>query len=249
MNSNPTIDFGGWGVESLRLSIFHPEEEPGPGLWEQLLGIAPESSDIRAREGVVQEQGIIDGDVLLLALQRTRLDWNLLPGPGRDQQEPPPVLMAAEQGVPLLARALGISVDVRGLIQRLALGVVLNRQARSLSDGLEWLSMHLPRLDLGDIGGTDFVYQVNRRRRAPSAPHVTINRLARWQIEEVHGGTFTVSSSGPPSFVESERIFVSKLIMDVNTAPESSAFSSDRAPGLFSDFAGFAGEIAIRGDV
>ena len=243
------ISFGGWDVESLRLSVFHPERTPSPGLWEQLMGIAPESSDTRAREGVVQEQGAVGSNALLLAVQRTRLDWNLLPGPSQGQQKSPPILVSAEQGISLLAQALDVSTNARGLVQRLALGVVLARQAHNLSDGFKWLSKYLPRLDLEDVGGTDFVYQINRRRRSPSTPHILINRLAKWQLEEVQGGTFTVSPSGPPNFAVSERVFVSKLTLDINTAPSNNAFSPSRIPSLFSDFVGFAGEIATKGDI
>ena len=147
----PITGFGEWNVESLRLSVFHSERPSRAGLWEQVMGIAPESSDTRAREGIVQERGSVEGNVLLLVAQSRRLDWNLLPGPPpSDAREGLPTLVAAEQGIPLLRRALDVSVRACGIMDRLALGSVLIRRASSLSEGLKHLSEHLPRLDFGE---------------------------------------------------------------------------------------------------
>ena len=215
--------------------------------------VAPESSDTRAREGIVREQGRTDGNLLLLVTQSGRLDWNLLPGPNKidDRISPPalPALIAVEQAIPLLRRALDVSVRAYGLVHRLALGFVLTQQAPSLSEGLRQLSKYLPRLDLENQGGSDFVYQINKRRRSIRVPHIQVNRVSRWQLEEMQSGTLTVSPSRSPNFETSERILVSKLTLDINTAPDSNAFSNARISGLFDELAGFACEIAIKGDI
>jgi hypothetical protein len=246
----PINGFGEWNVESLRLSVFYSERPSPSGLWEQVMGIAPESSETRAREGIVQERGLVDGNVLLLVARSSRLDWNLLPAPSPiDAREGPPTLMAADQGIPVLRRALDVSVRACGLVERLALGSELTRRASNLSEGLKQLSEHLPRLDLENLGGSDFAYQINRRRMSPHVPHVWINRLSRWQLAEIQSETFTVGPSGTTRLGPPEVILVSKLTLDINTALGSSAFASDKAPNLFDDLAQFASEIAIQGDI
>ena len=249
----PALSFGEWDTESVRLSVFHPGEPVRSGLWEQLMRVPPESSDTRAREGIVREQGLTDGNLLLLTTQSGRLDWNLLPGPNSpnkiDDRTSPPTLIAVEQAMPLLRRALDVSVRACGLVHRLALGFVLTQQAPILSEGLRQLSKYLPRLDLENQGGSDFVYQINKRRRSIHASHLQVNRVSKWQLEEVQSGTLTVSPSRSPNFETSERILVSKLTLDINTAPDSNAFSNARIPGLFDELAGFACEIAIKGDI
>ena len=135
------------------------------------------------------------------------------------------------------------------VVNRLALGVVCTRQAPDLRGGLNQLSEYLPRLDLANAGGQDFAYQINRTRRSPHVSHVDINRLSRWQLEEIQSGALTINPLGMPSLGMSERILVSKLILDINTAVGSSAFSADKVPDLFDDLADFAKEIAIQGDI
>ena len=212
--------------------------------------VPPESSDMREREGTVREQGIVNGNVLLLISQKGRLDWNVLPGPEpSSDRSSPPALVGAEQVIPLLRRALGVSMHASGLVDRIALGSVLTQQASSVSEGLRQLSKYLPRLDLENEGGSDFVYQINKPRRSFHALQVQINRLSRWQLEEVVGGVLAVGPSGPPRFETSGRVLVSKLALDINTSPNNNAFSSARAPDLFDELADFAHEIANKGDV
>ena len=43
--------------------------------------------------------------------------------------------------------------------------------------------------------------------------------------------------------------FVSKLTLDINTAPDNNAISKDAMLGLFNDLTIFAREIAHKGDV
>jgi hypothetical protein len=84
---------------------------------------------------------------------------------------------------------------------------------------------------------------------SPQVPHVRINRLSRWQLEEIQSGTLTVGLSGPPTLGSSEQFLVSKLTLDINTAVDNSAFSSDKVLSLFDDLVDFASEIAIQGDI
>ena len=246
------LDFGEWGIESLRLSLFYP---PGgnalSGLWEQLVGIAPENQSNRPREGIRQEQGSVEGNRLVLDIRDERLDWHILGGqPPRGEEGNSPVvkLNAGERMTPFLARALGVSLRSLGQVHRLAFGAVLVWQAPDLNEGMRQLSKFLPQLDLENRGGSDFIYQINRRSRSTLAPHVTINRLSRWQTEELQGGTLRVTPI-QPRFEISGRVLINKLILDVNTAPESNAISPDRMPALFGELANLGHDIAIKGDV
>lgn len=245
-----TADFGEWDIESLRLSIFHPGGSVGSGLWRQLMGEPPENSNVMERQGITQEQGTVDGNVLLLVIQNGRLDWQLLPGPTTGSiRGSPPTLAVAGPKIPLLRRALDVSIPLCGRVSRLALGAVLTRVAQDQAEGLELLSRYLPRIEFGDREFSDFVFQINRRRPSPSAPHVRVNRLSRWQLEEVQSGTFAVGPSRSPDFQLSQPIYMTKLTLDINTLPGGSAFSNDRVPGLFDDLTEFACGIAAKGDI
>ena len=241
--------FGEWHVESLRVSIFHSGEYVRPGLWEQVMGIPPESSDTRAREGIIQEQGVVDSDTLLLVMQRGRLDWNLLPGPDRSgERRGLPTLMAMREAIPLLGRALYPTIDECGPVVRLALGCVLTQHATDLLNGLKQLSKYLPRLDLENQGGPDFAFQINRRRTSITAPPTQINRLAKWQLDEIQGATFTVGHMRSP-ILETQRAMVSKLTLDINTNPGINAFAAASVPDLYNEFVVLARQIATQGDI
>ena len=213
------------------------------------MGIPPESSDTRAREGIIQEQGVVDGDTLLLVIQRGRLDWNLLPGPDRSgDRKGLPYLMAVREAIPLLGRALYPTIGEYGPVVRFALGCVLTQHAPDLLSGLKQLSKYLPRLDLENQGGPDFAFQINRRRTSIIVPHTQINRLARWQLDEIQGATFTVGHTRSP-ILETQRTLVGKLTLDINTIPGSTEFTDASVPDLYNEFVVIARQIATQGDI
>ena len=241
-------DFGLWNTESLRLTLFHSTDAPVAGLWERLMGTDPESSESKPREGTLQEQGTVDGNRLLLAAQPGRLDWNLLPSVSGPEHRGLPILTDTSDTVPLLERALTVSLGAVTQVPRLAFGAGLLREVSSPDEGIGQLAKCLPQVSMEGQSGQDFIYQSNRRRRSSHARHVQINRLAKWQTEAHQGGEIVVSPQGtqlrslPPSWVV-------RLILDINTAPESNAIAVDRMPDLFAEFVAFAREIASEGDV
>ena len=250
MEANSSADFAEWDVENFRLTVFHTSDPNISGLWERLMGVSPETIDSRPRERVIREQGGANGNQLLLVTQAQRLDWNLLPDPAPDHQiGNPPTLKAVDQTIPLLKKALDVTLQSARQVHRLAFGVVLIQQVSGLSEGMRRLSKYLPHLGLEHQEGLDFIYQINRRRRSTNAHHVRINRLAKWQLEEFHSGAFRISPSQGARLETSELGFVSKLVLDINTAPDNSAISKDRMPNLFVELTALAHEIAVKGDV
>lgn len=248
----PATGFGEWSVENLRLSVFCTGKPAQPGLWGRLVGVSPESSDTREHEGTVREQGMVDANTLLLVSRNERLDWILLPrpGPGDSNRGNPIVLENVERAISLLTRALDVSIGAFafGRADRIAFGSVLVQRAFNPTDAAKQLSRYLPRLDLG-LDGSDFLYQINRRRRSSHALHVQINRLSRWQLEDVRGGLLTIGPLQPPGFTSDEQFSISKLTLDVNTAPGNNAISNERMPGLLDEMIAFSYEIAANGDI
>ena len=198
------------------------------------MGVSPESIASKPRERIQREQGDANGDRLLLVTRPQRLDWSLLPVPAADGKiGSPPTLTTVDQMIPVLQKALDISLQSVQQVPRLAFGAVLIQRASDLSEGMSRLSKYLPYLDLENGVGSDFIYQINRRRRSSYAPHVRINRLAKWQLEEFHSGSLRITPSQVPQLETTESGFVSKLVLDINTAPDNNAISTDKMPGLF----------------
>ena len=212
------------------------------------MGISPERSESKPRERTLHEQGTTGRNQLLLATQPGRLDWHLLPSATGPEQRSLPILTDTEDAVPLLERALTVSLGEVRQVTRLAFGAGLLREASSVNKGLDQLAECLPQVSMEGQSGQDFMHQSNRRRRSGYAPHVQINRIAKWQMATHQGGEIVLSPQGtrmrdlPPGWV-------SKLTLDINTAPDSNAIAIDKMPGLFTEFVAFAREIAIEGDV
>ncbi len=246
--SSAATGFGQWSVENLRLTIFYPSDTSPTGLWEQLTGVSPESIDERPSQGVRREQGEAFGNRVQLVTQKQRIDWNVVPNLalGSDHY---PTLAASDQAMTALQEALSVSILQIRQIHRLAFGATLVREVSSLDDGMSYLAEFLPQMDLTHRGGSDFMYQINRRRPSSVASRVQVNRLAKWQLDQFQSGAIRISPSQGPQVQTSEPSFISRLILDINTAAENNAISVSRMPNLFAELTAFAREIAVKGDV
>ena len=247
------FDFGEWDAESLRVSIFHPvalSTSVQTGLWEKVTGDRPESIDSRPREGVTRESGTVEENLLVLATQEGRTDWLVQPMAVPNQQMGT-VLMLKSVGhaLPILQRAMFCTLETIPLVQRLAFSPALIRQVRNPALALKQISKYLPRLDFNSMEGSDFVYQVNRRRQSASVPHVRVNRLAKWSTAQVGGLQVQVRPSGQPRVQTADVGYMRRLDLDVNTTPESGAMSNDKIPSLFEELLTLSLELATNGDI
>ena len=248
--TTPIVDFGQWSVDHLRLTVFHPPGFQTSELWELLMRVRPESIEERPRDGVVQQQGEADGNRLLLVTHAERLDWTFVPNPTVSHgTNTPPVLLDPNQAVRKLQEALDISLRSVKQVNRLAFGVLLGQQVVNPSEGMSQMSKYLPHMDLEERGGSDFIYQVNRRRRSSRVPHVQLNRLARWSLEQFISGGIRIAPAQAPQLQQSGSGFVSRLLLDINTAPENNAIAVERMPGLFVELINLACKVATEGDV
>ena len=247
---NQIADFGPWGVEHFRLTLFHPPSVQTLPLWEQLVGVRPESIEERPREGVVRQHGGVDANRLFLATQGERLDWTFLPSPTADQGiAAAPTLSDPEQATLTLRRALDISLRSVRQVHRLAFGVLLEQRVTSQADGMSKLSKYLPHLNLEGQGGSDFIYQINRRRQSSVVLHASVNRVARWSLEQFVGGEVRITPTQVPQLQQFGKGFVDRLLLDINTNPENNAIAPARMPGLLVEFIDLAHKVASEGDV
>ena len=248
--TTPIADFGQWNVEQLRLTIFHPPGVDTLNLWEQSMGVRPESRDERPREGIVQQQGEAGGNRLLLITHAERLDWTIVHNPATAPGiMSTPILVDLNQAMTILQGALRISLQSVRVVHRLAFGALLGQQVTNPSEGMSRLSKHLPRLELEERGVSDFIYQINRRRQSSRVPHAQLNRVARWSLEQIIGGEVRITPTQAPQVQSSRTGFINRLLLDVNTVPETSAIAHDRISGLFVELVEIACKVASEGDV
>ena len=245
------FDFGDWDIENLRVSIFCPVdrgEASRATLWKKVTGIEPESIDTRPRQGIARESGPHEGNLLVVAVQAGRVDWLVQPILDSDQ-DLTPTLKAGKDVLPSLQKALFLTMEMAPIVNRLAFGVSLTRQVPNPQVGLQQMSRYLPDINFDSMEGSDFIHQVNRRRRSTSVPNAEINRLARWSATRVGAIHVQMAEAGPSGIRSSDAGVARKLVLDVNTIPSTSAMSSSSIPGLLEELRTLASELAKRGDV
>ena len=256
--TTPIVDFGQWSVEHLRLTVFHPQGVQTPKLWELLMGVRPESIEERPREGLVREQGEVDGNRLLLVTHAERLDWTFVPNPnvnlGADitRALTTPVLIDPNQAVRKLQEALDISLRSARQVHRLGFGALLGQEVANQAEGMSQFSKYLPHMDLEEQGVSNFMYQINRRRRSSKVPHAQVNRVAKWSLEQVITGELRIGivpAQAPQLIPPSEPGFTNRLLLDINTAPENNAIAVERMPALLVELINLACKVATEGDI
>ena len=256
--TTPIVDFGQWSIEHLRLTVFHPSGVQTSGLWESLMDARPESIEERPHEGLVQQQGEADGNRLLLVTHAERLDWTFVPNPTLNLGAnitpalTAPVLTNPNQAVRKLQEALDISLHSVRQVHRLAFGALLGQQVANQTEGMSQFSKYLPHMNLEEQGVSDFMYQINRRRRSSHVPHAQVNRVARWSLEQVITGEVRIGivpAQAPQFMPPSEPRFINRLLLDINTAPDNSAIAVDRMPGLLVELINLACKVATEGDI
>lgn len=241
-----------WDVESLRVSLFIPGGVSiSPDLWATTTGTAPEVIDSRPQEGATRVIGSLEQNNLILTIQEERIDWLVRPMvvPPNQHATTPLTVKGAADVFPVLEKAVRHSLESPRVVLRLAFGLVLIKQVPAPDQAIAELSRYLPRLELDSLGGSDFLYQINRRRRSESVRRTQINRLAKWSTAQSGGIQVQVNPGGRPQVTNTNVSFMRRLELDVNTIPETPAMGSDKIPALFGELVALASELATRGDV
>ncbi len=243
-----------WRVENLRLTAFlrSPEDRPGVGSWQELLGDEPKSSESRPREGLILEGGLCDQGWLTLEGGPIRIDWRLGINP-EDRQtslEIPSLgdfeSVQAQFGI-LMKRWLKKSPP----LNRLAIGAILNLPAKNETEGYRLLGHYLPKVEIDPKRSRDLFYQINRRRLSKSGHEgLEINRLTKWSVAQLRAGIVDLSA-GHGKFMETaEPLIACRLELDINTAPEFKlGLKKTMLSKLFDELVELGMEIAHNGDI
>ena len=230
--------WGGWDIESFRLSIFHTGSSPG-SLWEMVTEESPAAIDQRPRENISRTQGNLLGNTFLLSLQPQRVDWHFQPT--IRPQNKLHTVSAASETLAILSKACDRTLVVVSPATRIAFGAVLIHSAASHETGVSYIARLLPQLPL-DENTRDLLYRINRRRRFRGWQ---INRLATWSVED----RIDLNVVLPEGQVNSKQIdSLCKLQLDINSVP-SQAIGREMATPLFEKMVSMASEIACQGDI
>lgn len=249
----PLEDFvpSGWQLERVRATTFHggdaPVSDPA-AVWDQAVGMPPESTDARPRESLTRHVAALHGAQLVSVVRPDRVDWALQPLPPAPSVKPPvlPTIAQATDALAAFGRIVESWLRSGPPVVRMAFAPVLIGPVADLQTGVSELSEQIPIPLRYTPDSTDFLYQVNRRRLSQCGPAVSINRLAKWSVMEVGLLMVDLGSKTPvPSNPSSA--FARRLELDVNTVP--AAATLEDSVSIFGELVSLALEIANEGDM
>ena len=242
--------FKQWKVEKLRLSAFQPNlsEQGDISWWFDLVGVQPESSFIRKRDNIVQDQGPFHGGTLYLVRQPFRVDW-LFGAPDEDEDSLFPSLLPDATNKFYELTKKWLSSQTCPELNRLAFGAILAQPVSDRQSGYVKLADYFPSLTL-DPTAQDFFYQINRPRHSKSSiSGLSLNRLCKWSVA-LKSKVMVTMTTAPQASSESGQVAV-QLELDINTSPESykGSFNPTQRLEVFQELIDLAAEISDKGDV
>jgi hypothetical protein len=243
-----------WYAESLRLTIFVPNDRRPEPLFAAISGVSPEAAMERSPLQFRQETGSVAGASLSVIQQVGRVDVMLTgmpPNPAIPSESPfswigrfPDELGSFDS---LTNRAVGVISNAL----RIAYSPVLLRPMGSVEEVNAALKLMLPTIRFDPGNDTDIIWQINRRRRSASSG--LINRLAKWESLQVQVGHFQLNQGPMPvamPLLTDATGFAVKLSLDVNTDPNNvTPIEGEAVEATLVELRSYAIEIADGGDL
>lgn len=239
-----------WSFESLRLTCF-----PSAGIandrdeWDRICDYDPDQ-EVRfpSRKEPMRYLATAEDSLGTRSLRvdhsGTRFDWFvgsiILSGPAPDEPAVGLLTDVQQRLEQFLSEWAGAEPP---RAQRLGVGLILlGPEFGERSAAYAWVARFLHFLRL-DPKSSDFMYQINRRRRSRSGL-VDVNRLSLWSVAQM----IAYDRSGRDA--SQLPTFRPRLELDINTAPEHSGeFDADAQAELVPELLTVAVEVAMLGDV
>jgi hypothetical protein len=241
-----------WQAESFRLTAFlSPSAQVlEQDWWKTLTSEFPDRKTSELKIGLQQEEGKFKDEktegTLVLTVQPTRVDWQLIP-PIDNLVSGFPTLGSFANCLDSFLVLMLRWIELAPPIQRLAFGAVLTKSVDSSKEGYQWVSSYLP-FNL-DEESSDFLYQINRPIKATSTENadLLINRLSKWSVNLLAG--FNIDPIRPEQFISRLPQFSVRLELDINTTADPSVeLNSEQLPQIFQELVELGRKIAIQGD-
>jgi hypothetical protein len=238
-----------WQAQVLRLTVFpvRPEIDIHQNWWSSLFGDSAEQVTTDKKQLLHQEKGALDGATLLLNTQPGRVDWQYVaPQELSDLIDAIPTLgpfsQALDRFTPTMTK--WVSTDCPE-VNRMAFGAVLLQPVGDRQTGYKVLSGCLRSVQI-DPDTTDFLYQINRRKKSGSGiPEFLINRLTKWSVALMKLNLVDPSGKEMPSTEH----FATRLELDISTpAVYPGTLPKEQLASLLDELVALGREISEKGE-
>lgn len=244
-----------WQAENVRLTVFS-HELPGTdlrGLWDRVVGEAPEQVNEKPGQGLTVVEGPYDGDNLRLTVRPGMADWRRFARlEGSAPPEGLPTIGPVSSVLPNFLEAMnGWLEGAPGLEPiRIAVGAVLLQEVLGHEEGYEQICKYLP-FDFRTPGVSDFSFRVNRPRQTTLAiPGLRVNRLSSWSVAALRVIALTLDGA---TDVRDQHVlqgpYACRLELDVNTAPDyGKTLPKEHISAILQELGDLCLETAAKGD-
>lgn len=246
---------GRWSARSLRMTAFPVEPAVGAdqNWWSEAAG--GESDDLtqtKKRQGRL-DQGTWQGATLSLSTDLTRIVWSLEPKP--DLEKTPTDMphlgdFAAPRRDAFVAAMTAWLEKSCPPIKRLAFGCNLHHRVSDEAAGFRLLEEYLPAVRFGP-DSSDFLYRINRRMQSAAVRGLSINRLAKWELQTIAFALLEITPQAmhTPPVVPTQLTYACGLEVDINTIHDyPDELPKTSLTGLFGELVQSAIDIAEKGD-
>ncbi len=250
--SDDPMPLDAWKVESTRVTAFPGEAVATDRIswWDEFAGVDPEAVLSRPKVGQYEAHGDFEGRRLTLAIQPGRIDWVMSPQEQAPDDERRAFLGPFPDVFASLSKIVTPWLTHAPALVRLAVGAVLLQPVDNVHAGYVRLKRYLPALPIDPDGSSDFLYQINRPRRAATQIRdLRLNRLNKWSVQVMQRVDVMLGSQGIATKRTLAQEVACRLELDINTAPKLEPLPPDRLEALLHELGDLAKEIAQRGDV
>ncbi len=210
-----------WHAESLRLTVF-PRTAVNPPVtwWNDLFAAQAERVTSNPRQGIHQEQGIVDEAFFTLRIDGTpRIDWAMSAAPTAEQTPSPPEVGLLPDVSETFSERMHRWLNLPSIptCWRIAFGVAAWQPVDSLESGYQFLfENYLPHAHVDYEGMSDLFLQLNRPVLSNVVTGLRINQLSKWSVAIVD----TLAVNADTADVRTQRGFAARIELDINTTQE-----------------------------
>ena len=201
-----------WNAQLLRVTLFLTPPVDGSGLWQAVVGEAPEVDEHRPREGVRRQAGKVGDALLEMGMTADRLDWVMspavevpIPDPAYHLGDPQTAVDTFDKFLaPWLARS-----DFPVL--RIAFGLIAVSPEPDRVSSYARLQELVPSVKYDAERTREVLYQVNRPVQSELLAGFELNRITKWSAARfvtqniaLSGGSLVATAGAETHFARCE---------------------------------------------
>lgn len=249
------IPIDNWQGELIRFTAFTFQGSSWQenNWWKELLKENPDSRAFIPKQEIQKESGQYKTGIVTIQSHPLRTDIIFQPNVAERKIEQSQVLndlsyvKSLNTFIPIMNDWL--KLESSPTTRRIAIASQVLFPVNERREGYNYVLKYLPNLNLDLENASDFVYQINRRRKSTSGiDKLEINRLVKFSVlkrvrYEIGGHTKGAPITGPFKYFFN-------IELDINTADEfEGSFSKDKTLALVEELVQLGNEIIEKGDI